>query len=111
MSFLGSSNDNDELTTYMDYMVRNSEQEMLISTDGIVYYWLSKQRGFPILSNIALRVLAVPGSSAASERYFSLLKLSVGKKRCNSKDDTMITRLFYTQSLREDLKVKFKNMY
>lgn len=87
MSFLDCSTDNDELTSYFEDSVSTCEKEMLKTNDGVVDYWLSKQRAYPTLSKIALRIIAVPASSASSERDFSLLKIAIGKQKCNSKDD------------------------
>lgn len=71
----------------MEDSVASSEREIPKSNDGIIDYWRSKQRAFPILSKIAHRVLAVLAPLASGERDFSLRKLSIGKQRCNMKED------------------------
>lgn len=38
----------------------------------VMQWWRAKSTKYPILSNIELRILSIPASSAASERVFSL---------------------------------------
>lgn len=53
----------------MEDSVASSEREILKSNGVIVDYWLNKQRAFPILSKIALRVLPVPVLSSSSVNW------------------------------------------
>ena len=47
----------------------------------VARFWYEKRNKFPILHQVALRVLATPVSSASSERVFSSLKKLVTSDR------------------------------
>ncbi len=44
-------------------------------------WWYLKQQQYPLLANIALRVLAIPATSAPSERVFSTAGITIAKER------------------------------
>ncbi len=44
-------------------------------------WWRLKQQQYPLLANIALRVLAIPTTSAPSERVFSTVGITIAKER------------------------------
>jgi hypothetical protein len=44
-------------------------------------WWRLKQQQYPLLANIVLRVLAIPATSAPSERVFSTAGITIAKER------------------------------
>ena len=50
-------------------------------------WWKANENSFPILSKLAKYVLAIPASSATSERIFSAGGLTVSHLRCQLDDD------------------------
>ena len=57
-------------------------------------WWKLHGSLFPLLSQLARRYLAIPASSAASERLFSQLKLTATPARRNLLPDTLCMLLF-----------------
>ena len=57
-------------------------------------WWSMHSSMFPILSILARRYLAIPASSASSERLFSQLKLTATPARRNMSPDTLCMLLF-----------------
>ena len=51
------------------------------SNKSSVEYWLSKSKELPLLSSIALDVMAIPGTEVSVERLFSHLKIVFTDKR------------------------------
>ena len=52
-----------------------------ISPDNILTWWESQQQTYPTLSKLARVVLAIPATSAPSERIFSVAGLTVNARR------------------------------
>jgi hypothetical protein len=44
-------------------------------------WWRLKQQQYPLLANIALRVLAIPATSTPSERVFSAAGITIANER------------------------------
>ena len=63
-----------ELTRYLKLLVMERET-------NIYHYWKAKQFEFPIISKMAGDFLAIPATSAPSERVFSVGSDIVTKKR------------------------------
>jgi zinc finger BED domain-containing protein 1 (E3 SUMO-protein ligase ZBED1) len=57
-------------------------------------WWRERAANYPLLSVVARKWLAVPASSAASERMFSSAGLTVSKKRTRLKTDHVSTLVF-----------------
>jgi hypothetical protein len=57
-------------------------------------WWKAHARSYPLLARLARRYLAIPASSAPSERLFSRLKLTATAARQNLKSDTLCMLLF-----------------
>ena len=55
--------------------------------DDILKWWKFYSEGFPILSSVARAILAIPASSAKSERVFSTSGNTVTTKRTNLDPD------------------------
>jgi hypothetical protein len=60
----------------------------------VLSWWKLHSSMFPVLARLARRYLAIPASSAASERLFSQLKLTATPARQNMKPDTLCMLLF-----------------
>jgi hypothetical protein len=58
-------------------------------TDPLVWWRGLRQQKYPFLSALARRVLAIPATSAASERLFSVAGLVVTKKRNSLTGDSV----------------------
>jgi hypothetical protein len=70
-----------ELTLY------NGEPMMLLQKEDRMYndplaWWCLKAQKFPLLSELAIRYLCIPATSAPSERVFSTAGLTIAKERC-----------------------------
>ena len=50
--------------------------------NNVMQWWEENEDKFPNVSKLARKYLAIPVSSAPSERVFSQLKLIVERKRC-----------------------------
>ena len=57
-------------------------------------WWKAHAVSYPLLSRLARRYLAIPASSASSERLFSRLKLTATAARQNLKPDVLCMLLF-----------------
>ena len=44
-------------------------------------WWRLKQQQYPLLAKVALRLLAIPATSAPSERVFSIAGITIAKER------------------------------
>ena len=49
-----------------------------------------KEKKFPILSEIALKIYSIPASSAFIERFFSIAGVINNKRRCNMNQEKKI---------------------
>jgi len=58
-------------------------------TENPVDWWLAHQNAFPILSQLALDILAIPAMSTDCERSFSLAKLSLTSQRLSMSPTTL----------------------
>jgi len=76
-----------ELETYRKYPEVARERDPLD-------WWRQQAEQFPLLSELARRYLAIPASSAASERLFSRLKLTCTASRQSMHSDTLCQLLF-----------------
>lgn len=89
MTFDMCSPDADELTAFQNICLSSAEKELLQTDDGVIDFWISKLEEHALLARVALRVLATPASSCASERNFSLLKMVLQPSRSRLKDDIL----------------------
>ena len=62
-------------------MLRYRGLEALKSDENPLAWWDGQQKTFPLLCELARRILCVPASSAPSERLFSKAGLTFTKKR------------------------------
>lgn len=62
--------------------------------DNPLHWWREKAQAYPLLAAVARKWLAVPASSAASERMFSSAGLTVTKKRTKLGSDRVATLVF-----------------
>ncbi|OAA44445.1 Ribonuclease H-like protein [Cordyceps fumosorosea ARSEF 2679] len=69
----------------LDRYMRLESQE----TDDPVRWWMAHQGSFPVLSQLALDVLAIPAMAADCERSFSLAKLSLTSQRLSMSSTTL----------------------
>ena len=67
----------------------------------ILQWWKAHESDFPTLAILAKRYLAIPASSAPSERVFSTLKNIVSAKRVNMSGKTLCQLLFIRHHQRE----------
>ena len=65
----------------------------LLSTEGVyscpLVWWKENQSSYPHLWELAKRILAIPATSAPSERVFSVAANVVNKKRVRLDPDTV----------------------
>ena len=62
-------------------------------------YWKMNQHRFPSVAILAKKYLAVPGTSASSERVFSTAGLTITKNRSNLHPDTVDAIIFLNKLL------------
>lgn len=62
-------------------------------------YWSMNQHRFPYLAILAKKYLAVPGTSASSERVFSVAGLTITKNRSNLNPETVDAIIFLNKLL------------
>lgn len=74
---------------------------LLHSESGTITYWVNKIPMLPLLSKIALRILATPAFSSSSERDFSGLKTMLPSWRTLLKDDIIDEVLLLRSFLRK----------
>jgi hypothetical protein len=68
------------------------------------WWWSDKQKSFPTLALLAKKFLAIPATSAPSERIFSVAQRVVGKLKGRMHPDTAST-LIFLNSNKEDLRI------
>ncbi|MGH7239611.1 MAG: hAT family dimerization domain-containing protein [Candidatus Saccharimonadales bacterium] len=68
-------------------------------TTDVLTWWKNHEADFPILAILARRYLAIPASSASSERVFSRLKNIVTPKRERMSSKTLCQLLFVKHHL------------
>lgn len=66
-------------------------------------WWKDNQRRFPTIAILAKRYLAIPASSAASERLFSRMKRVATPARAALSSDTLCKILFITENMAKDV--------
>lgn len=59
----------------------SDDESTLFSKQGLLFWWKTLQNDFSILSRVACLMLAIPASTAKSQRNFSDLRTSIIKKR------------------------------
>ena len=69
-------------------------ERQIVATADPLKQWRLKSRDYPLLSLVARKWLAVPASSAASERMFSSAGLTVSKKRTLLGSERVSTLVF-----------------
>lgn len=66
---------------------------------NVLQWWKNNQQQFPLLYKIACKLLAVPASSAASERAFSVAKNLINNKRCKiATTDDSVNKIMFLHS-------------
>ena len=70
------------------YLTETTEDQSV----DILKYWLSREKTFPSLAEMARCFLAIPATSASSEQVFSTSKAIIGPQRANL-DSTSIEQL------------------
>jgi hypothetical protein len=88
-----NSQNKDKSTRAKDELTRFAELPDQEDADPLGW-WKLHASAFPILSTLARRYLAIPASSASSERLFSQLKLTATPARRNMSPDTLCMLLF-----------------
>lgn len=76
----------DEVSRYLEATVQTSED--------ILHWWRDRSSSFPRLASVAKGILAIPASSAASERSFSVAGATVSDRRSALDSDTVEQILF-----------------
>jgi hypothetical protein len=71
-----------------------SKSEPALLSGNPCEWWRDRAVAYPLLSVVARKWLAVPASSAASERMFSSAGLTVNKKRTSLKPELVATLVF-----------------
>lgn len=56
-------------------------------------YWTEKKEQFPYLYKVAMKILAIPTSSASVERFFSKVKELLGDKQLKTREDLLEARM------------------
>ncbi|XP_065319235.1 uncharacterized protein LOC135927207 [Gordionus sp. m RMFG-2023] len=77
----------DELKKYLD-------PKLCIDDDNILKWWKTNHYEFPNLSILALKFLAIPASSASSERAFAAAGRAFEERRTRLKPDKLDASLF-----------------
>lgn len=76
-------------------LFRGKNEPALLDPKGNPFeWWRERAAAYPLLSVVARKWLAVPASSAASERMFSSAGLTVSKKRTSLKKERVSTLVF-----------------
>lgn len=67
-------------------------------------WWQLKQQQYPLLAGVALKVLAIPATSAPSERVFSVAGLTIAKERSRL-DPANAGELIFLHDIRNTLRI------
>jgi hypothetical protein len=88
--------DKNEYERYVD--VKHDEDP---NSCDILHWWKEHEKQYPLLARLARKYLAIPASSAPSERVFSRLKNIITHKRVRMSSETLCQLLFvhYHQQL------------
>ena len=78
----------DEISRYIECRVKPTEAECILG------WWKKNASSFPKLATVARFILAIPSSSAASERSFSAAGQTISDRRTNLSPDTVDDILF-----------------
>lgn len=81
--FADCCDNNDEMTDYLQYKCCVNPDEI-----DLVSWWENESNEFPNLSNIALNIHSIPGSSTPSERVFSTSGNMITDKRSRLSPDS-----------------------
>jgi hypothetical protein len=84
----------DEVDSYQ----RDSFAETSSSVFDILSFWHAHEERYPRLSKLALRILAVPASSASCERAFRRVKLLITESRESLTPET-VTKMMLSKGL------------
>lgn len=84
----------DEVDSYQ----RDSFAETSSSVFDILAFWHAHEERYPRLSKLALRILAIPASSASCERAFRRVKLLVTESRESLTPET-VTKMMLSKGL------------
>jgi hypothetical protein len=75
-----------------------------VVTDDVLVWWKGHESDFPLLAVLARRYLAIPASSASSERVFSVLKSLATEKRVRMSPETLCQLLFVKSTSHQSAK-------
>uniref|UniRef100_A0A0A1WMC4 Putative AC9 transposase n=1 Tax=Zeugodacus cucurbitae TaxID=28588 RepID=A0A0A1WMC4_ZEUCU len=92
---LRASSNSTEAENVSDEIRRYSAENVEFSENfDVMQWWLNNNKRYPRLSKLAEKVLAIPASSAASERVFSLAGNIITEKRNRIAPKTVDSILF-----------------
>lgn len=84
----------DEVAAYIDHKTPKDDHFDILS------WWQDHAHLFPNIAQIARSILAIPASSAASERDFSCAGYVIQERRSQLKPSTVDDVLFFTQQFK-----------
>jgi hypothetical protein len=99
LSAIDSYRQIDEVTHYLQLKLTSVDVKTLESDNGILSRWKAQQNSMPRLAAIARYLLAIPASSAASERSFSAAGSTVSPRRSSLDPDNVDSILFLHSNL------------
>lgn len=113
-SLLYNTNDNQvnsficETPSQIDYLRRNKNDKTDFSDElqkflmlsppndiDVLQFWLSHQEIFPNLTQVAIKILSIPTSSASIERVFSKAKELLGNKQLRTSENILEGRMMF----------------
>lgn len=74
--------------------IQEYQNEICGKVDDVLEWWEQNSVRFPLLSELAKRILALPASSASSERCFSTAGRIIEKRRTNLNGNTVDSLMF-----------------
>jgi hypothetical protein len=86
-----------ELLTEVDHYLRESS---LVMDECALKWWLSKRNCYPVLFEMARVYLAIPASSAPSERVFSVGSLVLSEKRRQLHENRVARLMFMKRNMK-----------